>query len=265
MNMRTVTSKDGTTIAFDQSGEGPTVILVGGALQHRGFDPGTARLAAQLAQRFTVFHYDRRGRGDSTDTQPFAVEREIEDIEALVNAGGGSASLFGMSSGGALAMKAAIALGDKIKKLTAYEIPYNDDTTARQTWREYATNLTAALAANCPGDAAALFLKLVGTPAEQIEGMRHAPIWSTFEAVAPTLAYDAAVLGEEAAVPREQAARVRVPALVMSGSASYPFMGETAQALSQAMPHARLRTLEGQTHDVNPEVLAPVLLEFFTE
>lgn len=263
--MKTVTSKDGTTIGFDQYGQGPTVILVGGALQHRAFDPGTARLASQLADHFTVLHYDRRGRGDSTNTLPFAVEREIEDIDALVNAGGGSAFLFGMSSGGALAMEAAIALGDKIKKLAVYEIPYNDDATARQAWREYATNLNAALAANCPGDAAALFLKLVGTPAEQIEGMRHAPVWSTFEAVAPTLAYDAAVLGEESAVPREQAARVRVPTLVMSGGDSFPFMGETARTLSQTIPHARLYTLEGQTHNVDPDSLVPMLAEFFAE
>src|SRR5712692_9955209 len=126
--MNQVISKDGTVIAFDQSGEGPALILVGGAFQHRAIDPRTAQLAALLAQHFTVFHYDRRGRGDSTDTQPYAVEREIEDIEALINAAGGSAFVFGLSSGAALAMEAAIKLGNQIKKLAMYEAPTTPPT-----------------------------------------------------------------------------------------------------------------------------------------
>src|SRR5262245_11301200 len=127
--MRTVTSKDGTTIAFDRSGTGPALILVGGALEQRAWDSETAKLAALplLAQHFTVFHYDRRGRGDSTDTLPYAVEREIEDIEALIDEAGGSALVFGISSGAALAFEAALALGGKVKKLAIYEAPYNDD------------------------------------------------------------------------------------------------------------------------------------------
>src|SRR5205085_3673302 len=130
-------SADGTTIAFDQLGKGPAVILVGGALEQRAMDSETAQLAPLLAQHFTVFHYDRRGRGDSTDTQPFAVEREIEDIEALINEAGGSAFLFGISSGAALAMEAAIELGIKVKKLAIYEAPYNSDEVARKAWTEY--------------------------------------------------------------------------------------------------------------------------------
>src|SRR5688500_5184663 len=116
--METVTSKDGTTIAFDRSGKGPALILVGGAFEHRAMDSETARLAALplMAQHFTVFHYDRRGRGESTDTQPYAVEREIEDIEALIDEAGGSAYLFGISSGAALAMEAALKLDGKVKK-----------------------------------------------------------------------------------------------------------------------------------------------------
>src|SRR5215216_799706 len=135
--MRTVTSKDGTTIAFDQSGNGPVVILVDGALQYRAFDQGMAELANLLSPHFTVIHYDRRGRGDSTDTQPYALEREIEDIESLIDDVGGSASLYGISSGAALAMEAAIALPTKVKKLAMYEAPYNDDDSARQAWMEY--------------------------------------------------------------------------------------------------------------------------------
>ncbi len=263
--MRTVISKDGTIIAFDQSGKGPAIILVSGAIQHRAIDSGTAQLAALLAQHFTVFHYDRRGRGDSGDTKPYALEREVEDIEALIDDAGGAAYLYGHSSGAALALEAAVRLGNKIKRLAMYEAPYNNDDTAKRTWREYIKQLTEALAAGRRGDAVALFMKVVGTPADQIEGMRHAPIWPVFEAVAPTLAYDhIAILGQDRSVPTKRVASVSVPALVMNGSASYPFMYDTAQALSKAMPHAELRTLEGQTHEVAAEALAPVLEEFFT-
>src|ERR671922_691527 len=127
--MKTITSKDGTIIAFDQLGKGPALILVGGSLEHRALDAETSRLAAYplMAQHFTLFHYDRRGRGDSTDTQPYAVQREIEDIEALVDEAGGEAFVFGISSGAALAFEAALALGGKVKKLAMYEAPYNDD------------------------------------------------------------------------------------------------------------------------------------------
>ena len=134
--MKKVTSKDGTTIAFDQSGKGPVVILVDGALQYRAFDQGMTPLMDLLAKHFTVIHYDRRGRGDSTDTQPYGLEREIEDIEAIIDETGGSAYLYGISSGAALAMHAAIKLGAKVKKLAMYEAPYNDDEPAQQIWRD---------------------------------------------------------------------------------------------------------------------------------
>src|SRR5262245_18952944 len=164
--MRTVISHDGTTIAFEQSGQGPALILVGGAFEQRAMDSATARLAALplLAQHFTVLHDDRRGRGDSTDVQPFAVEREIEDIEALVDAGGGVAFVFGISSGAALALEAALRLGPKIKKLALYEAPYNDDAAARQAWRDYRKQLEELLAAGRRGEAVALFMMLLGMP-----------------------------------------------------------------------------------------------------
>ncbi len=144
--MKKVISKDGTTIAFDQLGKGPAIILVGGALEQRAMDSETAQLAPLLAQHFTVFHYDRRGRGESTDTLPYAVEREIEDIEALITEAGGSAFVFGISSGAALAMEAVIKLGDKVKKLAMYEAPYNDDEAARRAWKEYRKQLAEVLA-----------------------------------------------------------------------------------------------------------------------
>ncbi len=264
--MRTVTSRDGTTIAFDQSGKGPALILVGGMFEQRAMDSETAKLAAfpLLAQHFTVFHYDRRGRGDSTDTQPYAVKREIEDLEALINEAGGLAFVSGISSGAALAFDAALALGGKIKKLAMYEPPYNDDATARRAWKGFRKQLEEALAEGRRGDAVGLFMMLLGMPADQLDGMRQHPMWPMFEAVAPTIAYDAAVVGEEASVPTRRAARVAVPALIMDGGATeFPFMHVTAVALANAIPNAQHRTLEGQTHEVAAEAIAPVLVEFF--
>lgn len=263
--MFTVTSKDGTKIAYDKMGHGPAIILVAGAMCSRSFWSGP-ELAKMLARNFTVYNYDRRGRGESGDTKPYAVEREIEDIEVLIDEAVGSAYLYGHSSGASLALEAAIRLGRKIKKLAMYEAPYNDAAEAKLAWREYIKHLTELLAADRRGDAVALFMKLVETPVDQIESMRHASIWPAFEAIAPTLAYDhAAILGDDASVPIERAARVAVPALVMSGDASHPFMSDTARALSQAMPHAELHILEDQTHNVDLDLLAPVLVEFFSE
>jgi pimeloyl-ACP methyl ester carboxylesterase len=259
--MKKVISNDGTEIAYDKNGTGPAVILVDGALCYRSFGP-MAKLSELLASHFTVYNYDRRGRGDSSDTKPYEVAREVEDIEALIEEAGGSAFVFGTSSGACLALEAAARLGSKIKKLAMYEAPYDSDKAVTSTWKDYRKQLTQLLDANCPGDAVVLFMKSVGTPDEQIEGMRHAPIWPLFEAVGPTLAYDAAVLGEDRAVPVKRAAKVTTPALVMNGTA-IPFMLDTAKTIAKAMSHAQHRTLEGQTHDVNLEILAPVLIEFF--
>ncbi|HEX6033481.1 MAG TPA: alpha/beta hydrolase [Anaerolineales bacterium] len=262
--MRTVTSKDGTKIAYDRWGDGPAVILVDGALQYRAFDQGMVSLAELLAPHFSVIHYDRRGRGDSSDTQPYALEREIEDIEALIDDAGGSAFLYGVSSGAALAMEAAIALPEKVKKLAMYEAPYNDDSTSQQAWRKYVNELKQLLDEDRKGDAVGLFMMLVGATAEQVGEIRQTPMWPLWESIAPTLAYDhIAALGEDASVPTERAAKVIVPALVMDGSDSFPFMHTTAMALANAMPKGQHSTLRGQTHEVAAEALAPVLVEFF--
>jgi pimeloyl-ACP methyl ester carboxylesterase len=262
--MNTVKSKDGTTIAFDQSGQGSAVILVDGALQYRAFDQGMAQLADLLSKHFTVIHYDRRGRGDSTDTQPYTLEREFEDIEALIDYAGGSAYLYGISSGASLALEAAIKLKDKVTKLALYEAPYNDDDAAQQAWRDYTKQLAALLAEGRHGDAVGLFMMLVGATAEQVDEIRQTPMWPLWESIAPTLAYDhIAALGEDAAVPAERAAKLTVPTLVMDGGESFPFMHVTARALASAFPNAQHRTLPGQTHEVDSSVLAPVLIEFF--
>jgi pimeloyl-ACP methyl ester carboxylesterase len=265
--MNTVVSRDGTTIAYDKQGKGPPVILVGGGLNSRAFGP--TELATFLAPQFTTYIHDRRGRGDSGDTPPYAVGREIEDIEALIDVAGEAACVYGHSSGAALGMEAAIKLGDKVRKLAMYEAPYFADDKAQRAFEVYGTRLGELVsagrrtAAGRRADAVALFLNLVGVPADQIEGMRETPIWPAFLAAAPTLTYDYAILGKRGEVPTERAAGVTVPVLVMNGGASPLAMRETAQLLSEAMPHADHRIIEGQRHDVSQEVLAPVLAAFF--
>lgn len=263
--MQTVTSKDGTRIAFDRTGQGPALILVGGALEYRALDSETSRLAALplLSGHFTVFHYDRRRRGDSGDTTPYAVEREIEDVDALIAEAGGSGFLSGISSGAALAFEAALALGGKVKKLAMYEAPYSDDPQARRRWREYRGELDRVVAAGRAGDALGLFMMLVGMPAEQLDEMRNHPMWPVWEAAALSLGYDAAVLGEESSIPIDRARRLAVPTLVMNGGASFPFMRATAAALAAAIPVAEHLTLPDQTHEVAAEALGPVLVDFF--
>jgi pimeloyl-ACP methyl ester carboxylesterase len=258
-------SKDGTPIAYERLGDGPALILIDGALGFRKFGsaPDLARL---LAPRLTVFAYDRRGRGESGDTPPVALEREIEDIDALIEHAGGHASLYGISSGGALALEAAAALGDSVDRLALYEIPYDDTVGGVSAWRAYRTQLGELLGAGRAGDAAELFMRFVGASDEGVARMRAQPVWVTFEAVAPTLAYDAAALGDDRTVPVHHAGSVTAPTLVMEGSASrehMPFMHASAVTLFEAMRKAEHRVVEGQAHDVDVHVLAPILAEFF--
>ena len=261
--MQKATSKDGTLIAFDRSGKGPALILVGGAFQFRALDPKTVQVAGLLAKHFAVFHYDRRGRGDSTDTQPYAVEREIEDLDALIKEAGGSASVFGNSSGAVLALMAA-ARGRGIVKVALFEPPFNSgDDKARQAARGYSRQLAVLLSEGRRGDAVALAMTTWGAPPEAVAGMRHAPVWPMFESVAPTLAYDDAIM-RDGSIPADLMTSVKVPALVIDGGASPGFMRDAAKAVAAALPRGQGRTLQGQTHDVDPAVLAPVLGDFFT-
>ena len=257
--MEQVTSKDGTTIAFDQLGEGPAVILVSGGSVDRS---SLAALADLLAQHFTVFNYDRRGRGPSGDTPPYAVEREVEDIDAVVEAAGGSAYLFGSSSGAALALEAARQLPTRITKLALWEPPYIPEGYPRPP-ADTAKTFSDLVAAGKRGDAAEYFMaKVVGMPPEFVAQARSSPWWPAQEALAHTLAYDATIMGDYS-LPVDRAALVTAPTLVMAGGASFPFMRETAQALADALPSGQTRTLEGQDHNIAPEAVAPVVKEFF--
>jgi len=255
--MSTVASRDGTTIAFDSLGSGPALILIDGATCYR--DAGPMRpLAALMADSFTTYVYDRRGRGASTDTLPFAVDREIDDIAALIDAAGGRAALFGMSSGGALAIAAAALLGGSVSELAVYEVPVSIDLDP--VAGAYSRNLAEALAAGRRGDAMALFLARVGMPAEQIAGMRLAPMWAGLTAIAPTLAYDDAVLGD-GLLPYDRIEAIQAPAVVLSGEFAPEFIRESARALATALAHGHHVELPGQSHDVDLAVLAAALHE----
>ena len=261
--MTKVISKDGVEIAYDIKGKGPAVILIDGALSYRLFGPMT-ELADLLSKDFTVVNYDRRGRGESSDSKHYSVEHEIEDLESIIDAVGGSAYLYGTSSGACLALETAIKLGPKVKKLVIYEAPYNSEEADKDKWREYTKQLTNFLVSNRRSDAVALFMTFVGTPTSQIEGMRKSAMWSMFEAIAPTLVYDALVMGiVDRSVPVERVTRLTVPTLVMYGGAGIPFIKQSAITLSKEIPHSELHMLEGQTHAVASEVIAPVLIEFF--
>ena len=257
--METTTSKDGTKIAFDRLGEGPPVVLVTGGSVDRS---SNAPLAAELADRFTVFNFDRRGRGDSGDTPPYAVDREIEDIEAVIAAAGGSTSLYGTSSGAALALEAA-AHGVQVKKLALWEPPYSVDPNLRPP-SDQVERYNEFLAAGRRGDAVEYFMtKVVGLPPEFVAEARTQPWWAAQEALAHTLPYDAIIMSDYS-LPTERAASVSVPTLVVAGGSDMPWMRETANALADALPNGRARLLDGQGHNVDPAVLAPVLADFFS-
>lgn len=261
--MPTVRSKDGTTIAYDKVGEGPPLILVDGALCYRESGPMRS-LSAQLAPYFTVYFYDRRGRGESSDTKPWAVEREIEDLEALIVAAGGSAYVFGLSSGAALSLEAADH-GLAIRKLALYEAPFVVDDSYPPMAEQYLPDLKALVAADRRGDAVKHFMRRVGVPGVFVALMRLMPAWKRLTSVAPTLVYDISIVeANQKGRPLANGQwNVTVPTLVVDGGKSPAWMRNGMRALSGVLPTASYKTLDGQTHMVKAAVLAPVLRDFF--
>ncbi len=261
--MQKVTSKDGTSIAFDKTGQGPALILVSGALGDRS---AAVSLTPLLSPHFTVFAYDRRGRGDSGDKAPYAVEREIEDIDALIKAAGGKAFAFGQSSGAVLALEAA-AHGLAITRLALYEPPFIIDDSRPPVPKDYVEQLNKRVAAGQRGDAVEYFMtQAVGVPDDIVAQMRNSPMWAGMEKNAHTLAYDGTIMDDNMAgksLRARQWASVTIPTLVMDGGASEGWAHNSVQALAAALPNAQRRTLAGQTHNANPAVLAPALVEFF--
>jgi pimeloyl-ACP methyl ester carboxylesterase len=255
--MERVTSKDGTTIAFERLGSGPPVVLVCGGSVDRTAD---AAIAQELASHFTVFNYDRRGRGDSGDTLPYAIEREVEDIDAVIGAAGGSAFLWGSSSGAVLALIAAESV--PVTKLALWEPPFVPQGVPRPP-EDQVSQYETMIAEGRRGDAVEYFMtKVIGMPAEVVAGARTQPWWAATEALAHTLAYDARIMGDYS-IPKDLVASVKVPTMVIAGGADFPWMRQTAETLAAALPDGQVRILVGQGHDVDPGVLGPVLTEFF--
>jgi pimeloyl-ACP methyl ester carboxylesterase len=257
--MGQVQSSDGTAIAYERSGDGPALVIVGGAFA----DAATAApLAAVLAPRFTVYAYDRRGRGASGDTPPYAVDREIEDLQAVIEEAGGSAFVYGHSSGAALALETA-ARGSGVAKLALYEPPYVVNGTGPRRPADLTRRLAELAAADRRGDAVELFMKEgPGVPDHLIAQMRRSPVWAGLENLAHTLHYDTTIMGD-GSVPTERAAAVAAPTLVMDGGESPGWARASAEALAAALPDARHRRFEDQDHGVAHDVIGPVLKRFF--
>ena len=267
--MPTVTSKDGSTIAYNKTGTGPALIVVTGATAFRAFDPNLQRLADLLAAEYSVINYDRRGRGESNDVGPYdpktAPAREIDDIAALIEMAGGRGSLLGFSSGSVLALEAA-ASGLPVDRLVMYEPPFilpGQDFPPPAA--DYVETLTRFGASDDKDAAPAYFMQSLGMPPDAIEGTRQSPIWPLMQSIGPTIAYDGQIMFDAYYTahkfPRRWS-KATMPVLVVNGDASFPFMPAAADAVAKALPNATRKTLPGEDHGPKPEALAPVLREF---
>ncbi len=262
----TVRSKDGTSIAVDRVGTGPAVVLVDGALCHRKMGP-MGPLAKVLAPHFTVYTYDRRGRGESGHTEPYAIEREVEDLHAVIEAAGGSALVCGISSGAVLALDAA-QRGVSMRKLALYEAPFIVDDARTPLAPDYLSRLTDMIAHDRRGEAVKYFMAAVQVPKVFVVLMSILPMWKGLKATAPTLVHDMTLLDglqRGQPLPPDRWSGVRVPTLVIDGGKSPAWMRNAQRALAAAVPGAATRTLPGQTHMVKATVLGPALMEFFTD
>ena len=266
----TVASADGTTIAFEQSGTGPVIVLVAAALADRA---GTVKLARHLARRFTVINYDRRGRGKSTDAPPYAIAREVEDIEALIDAAGGSAFVFGSSSGAVLALEAASRLGGKVEKLLIYEPPFIVDGSHAPMPGDLIEQVTELVSAGRRNDAVKLFFtRGMGIPGFAVSLMRLLmPGWSKMADIAHTVPYDLAILAgtqEGKPLPVKRWASATAAILVLVGGKSEAFFHSGAQALTEILPDAQYRSLPGRGHSavlMAPQAIAAAAEPFFID
>ena len=257
------TSADGTRIAYETAGSGPPVVLVSGAF---GTRMDARELAGALSGRFTAVRYDRRGRGDSGDTQPYSPARELDDLRAVIGALGGSAFVYGHSSGGALALD-AVAAGLPITKLAVYEPPFTIDDSRPPYPDGFVETLRGMVDAGRRGDAVAEFWRTgLLLPESEITKARQAPFWPKFEALAHTLIYDYEVLGDRISgqpLPPAWAASIAIPVLIFEGGDSPTTLRNVVTALATILPNATKRTLPGQGHGAPAGILAPILASFY--
>lgn len=254
--MSTVTSQDGTTIGYTRAGTGPALIMIDAASGFRGFSPMTG-LAKRLEPSFTVITYDRRGRGESGDAAPYAVDREVEDLAALIDAAGGSACVYGFSSGALLGLYAA-SQGLPITKVAMLEPPLEIDGPPNVT--NLAAEINDLVAAGRRGDAVVHFHNSIGVPEDITSGMQQSPAWPALESIAHTLAYDSTITST---FPVARLPEITTPALVLASTASDERLRGWAEGLADALPDATFRTLPGEWHGISEELLAPVLSDFF--
>jgi pimeloyl-ACP methyl ester carboxylesterase len=257
--MKTTQSKDGTSLAYDVYGTGPPLIYITGASCFRSFMP-VVQDAKAFAKEFTVYSYDRRGRGDSGNTLPWAVEREVEDIDALINAAGGKANLYGHSSGAVLALEAALRLGSKVQRVVLYDASYVHDETEKAEYALLSRTIHALLEQRKNAAAMRAFLKGIGMPRFFVALLPLFPGWQTMKALAPTLAYDIALTSD--LPPVRRAAGVAVPTQILVGQKSPTSLHAVANQLKQAIPAATFAELPGQDHMVSAKALLPRLVEF---
>jgi pimeloyl-ACP methyl ester carboxylesterase len=256
--MQTVTSADGTIIAYDRSGDGPVLIVsVGAFCTRQMFVPPTG-----LTQRFTVVTYDRRGRGDSGDTAPFAPEREYEDLAAVAAATGAEPPfVFGHSSGAAIALRAA-AKGLPVAGIAAYEAPFTNDETPPPS-ADPAARIRELVAEDRERDAVIFWMTdVVHLPGQTAAGLKDAPWVAALEPLARTLPYDIAVAAD--GVPADELAKIAAPVMIIGGGNSPAWFQRSVAEQADAVPGARQVTLNGYDHNAPPEVLTPILVEFFT-
>ncbi|GAA4672723.1 alpha/beta fold hydrolase [Phytohabitans rumicis] len=258
-------SADGTVIAFTAWGEGEPLIIIDGATAYPAINPLNEQIGGMLSDEFRTYAYDRRGRGQSTDTAPYAVAREIEDLAALIEVAGAPATVFGWSSGAVLALDAAAA-GLPIRRLALFEPPFVVDDSRPPLPADYVERLDAAVADGRPGDAAELFITAAaGMPPEFVDGIRQSEFWPIMEAVAPTIAYDGRIMGTTmsgAPLPGDRWAAITVPTLVMHGTGTFPFIVTGTEALADLLPTATLLPVKGEQHSAPADVLAAVLRDF---
>jgi pimeloyl-ACP methyl ester carboxylesterase len=257
--MKTAISKDGTAIAYDVYGSGPALIYITGASCFRAMKP-TLQSAKVFAREFTVYNYDRRGRGDSGNTLPYAAEHEVEDIEALINAAGGMAFLYGHSSGAVLALESAMRLGGKVKKIVMYDPPYVHDATAKNDYDSFGRKILKLLDDGENSEAMSGFLKGIGVPRLFILLIRLSRDWKKMVELAPTLAYDISLTSHMP--PIERASRITVPIQIVVGEKSPASIFSVAEQLTKAIPNAKFVQLKGQDHIVDPKALLPMLSSF---
>jgi pimeloyl-ACP methyl ester carboxylesterase len=252
-------SKDGTKIVYRKAGKGPLIILVDGAFCSKDFGP-MPKLAPLLSEHFTVVSYDRRARGESGDTKPYTIEREIEDLQALIEQNGGSAYLFGISSGAILALR-AVANGLEVPKLVLFEPPFVTSKNLIRSPNAY-HELTRLLEQGKRGEAVKFYLrKVMGVPAILPFVLQLTPNWSKMKANANSLPYDVAVCGDFE-IPKNFRSSVAIPVLVIDSTRSPEMLRSAVEATVRALPNATRKSLKGSIHDVPPKILAPELAQF---